>query len=390
MELLLWRWSTTAQITSAVMLAVFFLVLGRSFRRAELSSWIVAWLANLGALAVTSVFWFAQPQSALAFTLLRWGYFFAKTMFVVCLAIGAATFVLRRVVPIGRTVVVSVALFAAGAAVALDSIALIGTVQSAAIALILGTGAAILFARGSDGSEWLATGFAARTLLAVAEMFAYITRIVPNRWSEAGFIDIVLASHSSFDTGAEWAIALGCVLMLHRKIQRELSDTNQELVAAKEVLQGLVDRDPLTGLPNRGALAGIYRSVFESGATILFFDLNDFKRINDVYGHHAGDECLKRFADALAGSYRPEDHVIRYAGDEFMVIAPGVQPEAIAERAAALQARLRFDRGHRPEIKFALGSAYLPPGGKAEDAVRAADEAMYRDKDRKRGRARSV
>ncbi|HEX8253574.1 MAG TPA: GGDEF domain-containing protein [Thermoanaerobaculia bacterium] len=390
MELLLWRWSTTAQITSAVMLAVFFVVLGRSFRRVELSSWIAAWVANLGALAVTSVFWFAQPQSPIAFTMLRWGYFFSKTTFVVCLAIGAATFVRRRVVPIGRTVVVTVALFAAGAAVALDSIALIGTVQSAAIALILGTGAVILFARGSDGSEWLATGFAARALLAVAETFAYTTRIVPNRWSEAGFIDIVLASHSSFDTGAEWAIALGCVLMLHRKIQRELSQTNQELVAAKEVLQGLVDRDPLTGLPNRGALAGIYRTVFDSGATILFFDLNDFKRINDVYGHHAGDECLKRFADALTGSYRPDDHVIRYAGDEFMVIAPAVEPQAIAARAEALQARLRFERSQGPEIKFALGAAYLPPGANAEEAVRAADEAMYRDKERKRGRVRSV
>jgi diguanylate cyclase (GGDEF)-like protein len=82
--------------------------------------------------------------------------------------------------------------------------------------------------------------------------------------------------------------------------------------------------------------------------------------------------------------------VIRYAGDEFMVIAPAVEPQAIAARAEALQARLRFERSQGPEIKFALGAAYLPPGANAEEAVRAADEAMYRDKERKRGRVRSV
>ena len=88
MELLLWRWSTTAQIVSSLMIAVFFDVLAQSVKRVELRPWVKAWLANLGALFVTVIFWYAEPKSALVFAALRFGYFFSKTMFVVLLAAG--------------------------------------------------------------------------------------------------------------------------------------------------------------------------------------------------------------------------------------------------------------------------------------------------------------
>jgi len=390
MELLLWRWSTTAQITSAVMIAVFFVVLARSLRRNELTAWVVAWLANLGALAVTSIFWLAQPTHPLAFLGLRWGYFFSKTMFAVCLAAGAASFVRGQLVPIGGRLTAAVAIFAAAAAFFADGISWTGTIQSAVIAIMFGSGAVILFLRRIDGSEWLATGFTLRTVLALIETFAYATRLGPNRWSGTKSIDLVLASHSSFDTGAEWAIALGCVLMLHRRIQRELSDANRELVDAKEVLQGLIERDPLTGLANRRALSGVFRGMFHSGATIFFFDLNDFKQINDSHGHDAGDQCLKRFAEALRGSYRPEDHVIRFAGDEFIVVAPGVEPAAVSDRTDMVRERLRFGQDGGPEINFSVGSAYLPPGASPDAALKAADEAMYRDKALARSRSHAV
>lgn len=82
----------------------------------------------------------------------------------------------------------------------------------------------------------------------------------------------------------------------------------------------------LTGLKNRRALAAVLRAAYDTGATIVFFDLNDFKEINDSLGHQAGDEWRKRFADALRASFRPDDHVFRFAGDEFVVIAQGAQP----------------------------------------------------------------
>ncbi len=381
MELLLWRWSTSAQIASGLMIAVFFFVLARSIRRAELRPWVSAWLANLAALFVTSLFWFGQPQSPAVFVALRVGYFFSKTMFVVLLALGAWTFV-RRALPATtmRTVLIAVAVYSLIAAVVFQSINAIGISQSAVIGLVLIAAAAFLFVKKVPGSGWLSGGLALRGALAFVETIAYATRLVPNRWSSSGGISVFLASHSSFDTAAEWGIALGCVLTLYRTIQQELTRTNADLLAAQEVLQELVDRDPLTGLSNRRVLRSVLRDSFATGATILFFDLNDFKEINDSYGHLAGDECLRNFAKALQASFRPNDKVIRYAGDEFVVVAPGAELHELLGRVERVRDRVKFDRGIGLPIRFSVGHAVLPVSGDPEEALRAADAAMYRDK----------
>jgi diguanylate cyclase (GGDEF)-like protein len=390
MELLLWRWSTTAQIASAIVIAVFFVVLARSVRRVELRPWVAAWLANLAALCVTITFWFWQPDSPAAFVMLRTGYFFAKTLFVLLLAAGAWRFVRpplsRRATRLG---VAGTAVFAAVAAVAVSNISQVGVLQSSVTALVLLGAAGFLVGKRVPGAGWLAAGFLLRALLAIAEAAAYATQLAPGASTSRG-MGIFLASHSSFDTGAEWVIALGCVLTLYRAIQQELTKTNQDLLAAQSVLQELVDRDPLTGLANRRGLPAILRGVYPTGATILFFDLNDFKEINDSYGHQAGDDCLKRFARALQAGFRPEDHVIRYAGDEFVVVAGGVEPAQVMDRVEQLRARLAGVRGDGPEIRFSVGHALLPALGDADAALREADEAMYRDKASKPRRLRAV
>jgi diguanylate cyclase (GGDEF)-like protein len=390
MELLLWRWSTSAQVASAVMIAVFFVVLARSVRRVELRPWIAAWLANLAALGVTIAFWFWQPRAPGAFIALRAGYFFTKTMFVVLLAAGAWRFLGRRMPPRTRRMVVAGVAVAAGAAAFMaDDVNKVGVTQSSVIAVVLMAIAVRLAARRVPGAGWLAVGCGLRATLAVAEAFAYSTQLRPHAWAQSREMGIFLASHSSFDTGAEWVIALGCVLTLYRTIQQELTQSNAELLATKEALQEMVDRDPLTGLANRRGLPAILRAAFPTGATVLFFDLNDFKLINDSYGHGAGDECLKRFSQALQSSFRPDDHVVRYAGDEFVVVAPGMEPARLLERVERLRERLRTSRDG-PEIRFSVGQAYLEPGGDPEAAVRAADEAMYRDKQGKTRRLRAV
>jgi diguanylate cyclase (GGDEF)-like protein len=387
MELLLWRWSTTAQITSAIVIAIFFVVLGRSVRRVELRPWVSAWLANLAALLVTSVFWFAQPESPVTFIVLRWSYLFCKTMFVVLLALGAWNVWRRSPDPLHRAVIVLVALYAAVSAFLLDSIDRIGIVQSAVIGILLGISALLLLVKRVPGSGWLAMGFTLRGALAIVEALAYGERLAGNPWIPTETLGLFLASHSSFDTGAEWVIALGCVLTLYRTIQLELTQTNTDLLAAKEVLQELVDRDSLTGLANRRALPIILRESFTTGASILFFDLNDFKLINDSYGHQIGDDCLKRFARALEATFRPDDHVIRYAGDEFVVVAPALEPDQLRNRLDLLRDRLKLDRAG-PPITFSVGIAELPIEGEPEAALRAADEAMYRDKATKSRRLR--
>jgi len=390
-ELLLWRWSTTAQILSAIVIAVFFLVISRSVRRIEIRPWVYAWLANLLALLVTSVYWLGQPKSNAAFLAIRVGYFFGKTMFVVLLTAGAWGFVRRgRTSRVMQVAAAAAVVYSAVAAAMMDSIDRIGVVQSAVTALFLGASAVLLVAKRVRGAGWLAAGFSIRAALAVVETLAYLTQVFPTReWSGPG-IKFFLASHSSLDTGAEWVIALGCVLVLYRTIQDELTESNMNLTAAQEVLQELVDRDPLTGLSNRRALPELLGSALPTGATILFFDLNDFKAINDRYGHASGDDCLKRFARVLEASFRPDDHVVRYAGDEFVVIAQAQDPEQVLARIESVRERLKFDRNDGPPIRFSVGQAVLPVHGDADAALRAADSAMYREKGSGKGRARSV
>jgi diguanylate cyclase (GGDEF)-like protein len=381
MELLLWRWSTSVQISSDLLIAVFLVVLARSVGRAELRPWVHAWLANLAALSVTIVFWLAQPQSSWTFTTVCWLYIFFKTIFVVLLVVGASGFLTRR--PIGiayRRLLTGIAIFSLFGAVLSRSISLLGVFEATTIAVCLGFGAAYVVREKPPAYLWLAAGFVARSALAVAEAVSYAMQLTSSAWANSHLMASFLAAASSVDTGAEWMIVLGCVLMLYRTIQQELIQSNSELRLAKEELQLLLDRDQLTGVFNRRSLPAVLRESQSSGATILFFDLNDFKGINDSHGHHVGDDCLRRFARALLESFRSGDHVIRYAGDEFIVVAQDIDAAELAERIEAVRDKLRSTPTDGPQIGFSVGVAKLTAHGDPDEALRAADQAMYRDK----------
>jgi diguanylate cyclase (GGDEF)-like protein len=193
-------------------------------------------------------------------------------------------------------------------------------------------------------------------------------------------VSTMLASTPALDAGAEWLIALGGVLAVYDTITRELGRINLDLESTKDELRILSHRDPLTGVFNRRRLPDILNDSRLTGATILFFDLDGFKDINDVHGHHVGDEALRRFARVLTSSFRPGDHVIRYAGDEFIVVGQGIEQVDVRERIDTLREQLAREHLDGLQIHFAVGEAYLPIGGDPEAAIRAADAAMYRRK----------
>jgi len=101
-----------------------------------------------------------------------------------------------------------------------------------------------------------------------------------------------------------------------------------------------------------------------------------------------GDDCLKRFALALRSGFRPNDEVLRFAGDEFVVVARGVAPDGVLGRIDAIRDGLAHPEGHVPAVRFCVGHAYLPPGGDPERALEAADAAMYAAKASTSGRGR--
>src|SRR5258706_6338488 len=146
MELLLWRWSTVAQVVSALLLAIFFLVLRLSVRRTELRLWIYAWLVNLGALGVTVIFWFLQPRTTTGFLVVRFAYIFTKTTFIVLLVSGAAAFGCRAILRWRRRTLLWLGLYSALAALSVWTLDGLGVVESFTIMALFAASAWLLLA----------------------------------------------------------------------------------------------------------------------------------------------------------------------------------------------------------------------------------------------------
>ena len=154
--------------------------------------------------------------------------------------------------------------------------------------------------------------------------------------------------------------------------------------------------DPLTGLPNRllfrehlARELGSARAAGRRGA-LLYIDLDHFKRVNDSYGHGAGDQLLIEVAQRLRACADDSDMVARLGGDEFTMILRHVSsPEgvrSIAERTVeALQRPIEID-GREHRIGASIGIALFAEEASLEELVRSADTALYRAKDLGRGR----
>jgi len=384
----LWRWSTAVQLSSAVLIALFFIVLVRSTRRTELRVWVAAWIANLLALAATLIFWVPATQADPLYQVMRFPYVTFKIAFVVLLVTGALGFARETPTRAAYTKLGASAL-AAGLILgfAASTMNMSGVLVSAAIAILLGSTAVYLVRARHPYTGWLAAGFALRASLAATECVAHASLLLGDPQATDGRAETFVAISSAFDAGAEWLIALGCVLALYQSMGRDLTRINSDLVATKDELRMLTHRDPLTGVFNRRRLADIMNDSRLTGATILFFDLDDFKDINDRHGHHAGDEALRHFARVLEQSFRPGDHVIRYAGDEFIVVGQGIEQIDVPSRIGLVRETLHCERTEAPFINFAVGEAYLPIGGDPDAAIRAADAAMYRRKGESKQRA---
>jgi diguanylate cyclase (GGDEF)-like protein len=149
--------------------------------------------------------------------------------------------------------------------------------------------------------------------------------------------------------------------------------------------------DELTQLSNRRrfteTLAVEVRRAerFGDPLSLVLADLDDFKQINDRYGHQAGDEVLRRFADVLRENVRDFDLPVRYGGEEFAVLLPETDLDGAEQLARRLQTallRLRLPEigGDRPPVTASFGVAAFPAARNAEELLSAADGALYRAK----------
>jgi diguanylate cyclase (GGDEF)-like protein/putative nucleotidyltransferase with HDIG domain len=145
--------------------------------------------------------------------------------------------------------------------------------------------------------------------------------------------------------------------------------------------------DYLTGLPNaRSLFVHLSRELTRCRRTgtslaVMVCDLDNFKQVNDLYGHLEGDNLLKDFASQLRECCRGYDYVARMGGDEFVVVAPGLSPEASGEKASRLN-QLAVEAGRRVAgrdlVGLSVGTAFCPQDGfDVERLLAEADRRMY-------------
>lgn len=150
-------------------------------------------------------------------------------------------------------------------------------------------------------------------------------------------------------------------------------------------------RDALTGLFNRGffdAEMGLLQNGRRYPVSILVFDLNGLKTVNDVFGHAAGDALIIRAADALHAAMRKDDVVCRIGGDEFVALLPKTDAAAAEKILARLEGMIdrHNQAGPQPALSLAAGGATAAVGESLQDCFVLADSRMYDNKERqKRG-----
>ncbi len=144
--------------------------------------------------------------------------------------------------------------------------------------------------------------------------------------------------------------------------------------------------DPLTGLYNRRSaeqrLAQEMSRSTRNGhpLTILALDLDDLKQVNDRFGHPAGDELIRTFAERLNKAIRGSDLAARLGGDEFLVLLPECKPEGVLQALSRLSGLQVQCKGHLVEVSFSAGWTNFKPGESADELLRRADDALYANK----------
>jgi diguanylate cyclase (GGDEF)-like protein len=169
-------------------------------------------------------------------------------------------------------------------------------------------------------------------------------------------------------------------------LRRELEHTRARL----DEMEKTADQDHLIPVFNRRAFVreltrhSGFAHRYGTPASLIYFDLDGFKQVNDTYGHAAGDAVLAHFAQVLLSNVRCGDVVGRLGGDEFGIILSHANQNQAHRKAGLLATKLN-DRptvwqGHTIPVSFSCGAFELNPGEDAAIAMTRADEAMYAQK----------
>jgi diguanylate cyclase (GGDEF)-like protein len=371
------RLSIAVQFAVVICLFAYFLLLWQMVKLREVRLWTAAWLADALALAAVFVHAYASiPPIGHRITLVL--YLAGKAAFAFLIVAGARHHLRPglepRVSPLALTLFIAAWSVILGFAVPslwqgqLAESALVGT-------LLLVGGITVLRHPRSSVSRWL--GWA---MLVEGVLFLHSAAfLLPGLWGNTtGFP--YLNYSSFFEAWVELMLALACIAVIADRREELLHYAHRELLQSQRRLSRLVDTDPLTNLANRRSLRKSMDSVVGTGGAFIFIDINNFRQINDLFGHSVGDATLQRLAGLIIEQFRPEDHAIRWGGDEFLVVAPGMDQVSAKARVAVIRQALRQPGDDTPPFSIAVGIAELFPGGDPTAALEEADRRMFAEK----------
>jgi len=185
----------------------------------------------------------------------------------------------------------------------------------------------------------------------------------------------------------EQAGSLRSELQQARDRSRSLEDVIQRQADELVDVRARAALDPLTGVCNRGTFDKAFQQALKraqssgSPLSLVLFDIDHFKSVNDTYGHPAGDAVLIAFSSAICDQVREDDIVGRYGGEEFAVVLPGAGEAvatSVAERVREATARLAFPNpAERVRVTVSAGVALTRPGDSAKKLLKRADAALY-------------
>ncbi len=181
-----------------------------------------------------------------------------------------------------------------------------------------------------------------------------------------------------------------------KRFQSRISTNFNQLEDTKNKLEYLARHDELTGLPNRSLLheqisVGICNSrLNDRQLAVMFVDLDDFKKVNDLYGHSAGDQLLSQISKKFEAFLKPDEFVARFGGDEFIFSFPNldslVETESKVEQIKAVFEQPFIVGGRTLHASCSIGVSMFPTDGDdPEDLISKADIVLYKSKARHKG-----
>lgn len=263
-------------------------------------------------------------------------------------------------------------------AVPLSTIVVTGTLATAALLAWSGVGY-LQLARQARSAGALVIGIGL-TLIASSHLIGILMSL---------FVDLGTGQRLSAVTVITTLfVALGMHILVFEDMTDELRLTNRRLAGANEEVRRLAITDALTGCHNRRFFDQVERRELEhhrrygTPLSVVFIDVNHFKRLNDSLGHDRGDAVLWMIGNLLKGQVRQSDYAIRWGGDEFLLLLSCGLEEA-KTKAANLKAAFEQERTAAAlpaYLGISVGVAPMSPDEGLRAAIREADSRMYGDK----------